>query len=109
MVFLLESLKELVWEKYPLPKVVIADQGNGLISALSTTMPQMQLQLCEWHAFQNIKKRLTDKGYTKEKRQDLYPLVWSYLQAGTIQGLKAAKRTLLTTLKHSEVLYIEQN
>ncbi|KAI9768118.1 MAG: hypothetical protein M1839_004199 [Geoglossum umbratile] len=47
MVFLLESLKELVWNEYLPPKVIIDDQGGGLISALSTVMPETQLQLCE--------------------------------------------------------------
>jgi len=109
MDFIFLSLTELAWDEFPPPKVIIADQGSGLVSSLPDSMPDSTLQLCEWHAFQNIKKRLTEAGYTKEHRQIIQPLIWDYLHAGTVEALEKRKETLFKALKTPEVTYLRKN
>jgi hypothetical protein len=75
MNFIFESLSELVWSEYPPLSVVIADQGPGLISSFSTSLPYCILRFCEWYAFKNVRKHLIEKGYTKDKRQQIQPLI----------------------------------
>jgi len=54
--FIFENLKEIVWQEFPPPRVVIGDQAKGLIASLPDSMPGSIGQFCEWHAFENIKK-----------------------------------------------------
>ena len=72
--FIFEALKELVWEEYPPPKIVVRDQAQGLLASLPYSLPGSMSQFCEWHAFENIKKRLQDKGYAKKKLNNTKPL-----------------------------------
>ena len=51
------------------PRTVISDQAPSLIISLPTSLPEAQLQFCDWHAVANIIDRLkTKNGYTKERR-----------------------------------------
>ena len=54
--FIFENLKEIVWQEFLPPRVVIGDQAKGLIASLPDSMPGFIGQFCEWHAFENIKK-----------------------------------------------------
>src|SRR3954451_8122955 len=74
--FIFESLKELVWEEYPPPLVIVRDQAKGLAVSLPYSMPRSVLQYCEWHAFENIRKHLINSGYGKEKLNAMKPLIW---------------------------------
>ncbi|KAM4058334.1 MULE transposase [Hirsutella rhossiliensis] len=78
--FVNAQLAELVWYDCPPPQVVLGDQTKGLVAAMAASQaradPQGEdgqiLQLCEWHAAENFKKRLLDSGkYTKERREEL--------------------------------------
>jgi hypothetical protein len=73
--FIFESLKELMWEEYPPPVVIVRDQAKGLASSLPGSMPDSLPQYCKWHAFENIKKYLIDSGYAKEKMLTTKPLI----------------------------------
>ena len=54
------------------PRTVILDQAPGLIASLPTSLPEAQLQFCDWHAVANIMDRLKIKnGYTKERRDEV--------------------------------------
>jgi hypothetical protein len=53
----------------------IADQGLGLRSCFETVWPHYILQFCEWHAADNVKRRLASKRYGKEEREDIMRLV----------------------------------
>ncbi|KAI9760849.1 MAG: hypothetical protein M1840_002182 [Geoglossum simile] len=107
--FIFESLKELVWEEYPPPVVIVRDQAKGLSSSLPYSMPGSIGQFCEWHAFENIKKHIMDHEYAKEKINTTKPLIWNYLQANTSSTLTAARTKLFKALKSPEVRYIKNN
>ena len=54
------------------PQTVISDQAPGLITSLPTSLPEAQLQFCDWHAVANIMDRLKIKdGYTGERRDEI--------------------------------------
>jgi hypothetical protein len=65
--FIFESLMELAWDKYPSLAVIIRDQAKGLAASLSNSMLDSIGQYCKWHAFENIRKLLLDKSYSKEQ------------------------------------------
>ncbi|KAM4063294.1 hypothetical protein HRG_013853 [Hirsutella rhossiliensis] len=68
------------------------------------------LQLCEWHAAENFKKRLLDSGkYTKERREELLRLVWDYIQAPDEEQLEKRRGKLLAEIREPERLYLENN
>jgi hypothetical protein len=48
---------------------IIVDVGIG------ANGERTPLQLCEWHAIETIKKRLTNRGYSKETREMLVDLL----------------------------------
>ena len=107
--FIFESLRELVWEEYPPPIVIVGDQAKGLAASLPDSMPDSIPQFCEWHAAENIRKHLIDSGYAKEKLNTIKPLIWGYLQASTPSALQTTKAKLLKALKSPEVRYIKDN
>ena len=60
------------------PRTVILDQAPGLIASLPTSLPEAQLQFCDWHAVANIMDRLkTKNGYTKERRDEVRLAIWA--------------------------------
>ena len=77
--FIFESLKELAWEEYPPPTVIIGDQAKGLAASLPHSIPSLTPQYCEWHAAENIRKHLIDHSYAKDKINSMKPLIWGYL------------------------------
>jgi hypothetical protein len=67
--FIFWSLKQRVfYASIPLPRVVISDQAAGMMVSISEALPGTTLQYCDWHAVENMMKRLADKGYKKEVR-----------------------------------------
>ena len=64
--FAFSCVETVVFEGLPKPRVVIADQGLGLRSCWNEVWPASILQFCEWHAAQNVKKRLAEKKYLKK-------------------------------------------
>jgi len=41
-----------------------------MTASLPTALPGVILQYCDWHAVENVMKRLADKGYKKEAREE---------------------------------------
>ncbi|KAI9766566.1 MAG: hypothetical protein M1839_004876 [Geoglossum umbratile] len=86
--FIFEKLKELVWDGYSLPKVIVGDQAKGLSVSLPHSMQGAVGQFCEWHAFENIRKCLLDD---------------------TPDILAIARAALMGSLKAPEAKYIKGN
>ena len=66
------------------------------------------MQLCQWHAVENIKTRLIKYGYckTKEKRDFFNGLLWDYVKSGTVEDLEEYREALLHELEASEQEYM---
>jgi hypothetical protein len=88
--FVFEKMREIVWDEFPLPKVILGDQAKGLSASIPYSLPGTIGQFCEWHTSESIKKRLLDNGYGREKLNSIKPLIWSYLQAETPEALNIA-------------------
>jgi hypothetical protein len=93
----------------PPPRIIVADQGKGLIASYAKKFPGMQLQHCEWHAAENIRAAITRGRYTKEERQDLHNLTWNYIKSSTTETLETNRSALCDELKEDEVRYIREN
>jgi uncharacterized protein YlbG (UPF0298 family) len=62
-------------------------------------MPGTILQYCDWHAVENVMKRLADKGYKKEVREELRDLLWRFVKAYTNEELNERRLELHLKLK----------
>lgn len=107
--FTLQCLEECVFTDLPLPRVVIADQGLGLRSVFSDVWPTAILQFCEWHAAQNIKKRLAEKKYSKKDRDGIMDLVWAYIWSATEEALDHNRAEMMARMREGECEYIRKN
>jgi hypothetical protein len=104
--FVLECLGQVVYNGLPFPRVVIADQGLGLRSVFESVWPHCVLQFCEWHAAENVKKRLANNGYKKKEREVIMRLVWAYIQSATEEDLEANRAVMMGRMKLGEQTYI---
>ena len=86
--------------------MVIADQGLGLRSVFETVWPQYVLQFCEWHAAENVKKRLANNGYKKLEREILMRLVWAYIQSATEEELEVNRTVMKGRMKLGKQTYV---
>jgi hypothetical protein len=113
--FVLKAMNEWIFKstalstELPPPRVCISDQAAGLLASIPSAMPYTRIQLCDWHASQNIKKRLADKRYTKEERNALNDLVWNYIKSLTQAELAENRAKLYEKLKDSDIDYIKNN
>ena len=74
--FLFQSLKQLIFTTLiPLSRVVLSDQATGLTALMSTALLKAILQYCDWHAVENVMKRLADYRYIKDERKELKDLL----------------------------------
>jgi hypothetical protein len=100
--FFFDSLQEIVFLKgakfvkgvnTSLPKAMLSDQAAGLISAMLKYLPHAQLQHCDWHAVEAIKKRFRKEGHTStqvnktDEATGLAELSWNYIKNGTFEAL----------------------
>lgn len=70
--FIFLSLKQHVfYHPIPLPRLILSDQATDMAASLPTTLPNAILQYCDWHAVENVMKRLADYEYKKEAREEL--------------------------------------
>jgi Transposase, Mutator family len=81
----------------PVPRVIISDQVKGLIAALPIYLPTTAIQLCDWHVYQNIRKRLAEKKYTKSDGELINDRVWG----GSKQELEVRLRLHGLNSSHS--------
>lgn len=79
--FVLQNLQGIVFVDCPLPKVVLADQGEGIQAALKKEWASLDVisQLCEWHCFTNIQKRVY-RSRTYTEKSELQP-IWTKVLA----------------------------
>ena len=99
------------------PGVIIGNQAVGLIASIQTydSMPNSQLQFCQWHAAEAMRARWTKNGYRSEEIRGnsanlgLIDLTWRYLQSETKQDLDYNRAALLAKLKEPEKRYIKLN
>jgi len=105
--FIFSCIENVVFQGLPKPRVVIADQGLGLRSCWSSVWPDSILQFCEWHAAQNIKKRLAEKKYLKKDREEIIDLIWKYIWSTTPASLEANRDEMKSRLIDLKVTYID--
>jgi hypothetical protein len=107
--FALDCLASTVFEGLPLPRVVIADQGLGLRSCFSDIWPHCQLQFCEWHAAENVRRRLAAQRYKKDEREVIMDLVWSYIWSATEQELEVKRTAMKAAMRLADQEYIDKH
>jgi hypothetical protein len=61
------------------------------------------LQFCTWHGAEAIKRKLTAKGYTKERREKLNHLIWAWIKAPDLSTLEDAREELILNLNITEL------
>ena len=107
--FIFESLKKRVFiPPIPLPRVVISDQAAGMRASLPNVLPNAILQFCDWHAVQNVEKRLADKGYPKSVRKEMKQLLWAFIKSSTKEELEQTRADIHSKLKSGEIQYLEE-
>ncbi len=88
----------------------IAEAGMEVAWQLSSQMDDLDshcfLQLCNWHAAEAIKKRLTREGYPLEMRKPLADMVWRWIQSETLEDLERNRGVLLDNLHQKEQNYL---
>jgi len=107
--FTFNCVERVIFEGLPKPRVCIADQGLGLRTAWPLIWPGSHLQFCEWHAAQNIKKRLADKKYLRENREKIMDYVWKYIWSATNEELELNRTELKAQLRPAEVVYLDEH
>ena len=90
------------------PQTVISDQAPGLIASLPTSLPEAQLQFCDWHAVANIMDRLKIKdGYTGERRDEVRLAIWAWIKASNSNLVETTRTRLNTLLNNAEIQYLD--
>jgi len=67
------------------------------------------LQFCEWHAAENVRKRLAKERYKKEERDAIMVLVWLYIWSATEDDLGKNRAAMMALMRQSEQTYIEKH
>jgi MULE transposase domain len=106
--FVLKCLEEIVFDGLPLPRVVIADQGKGLRAVFHQVWTNAFLQFCEWHAADNMKKRLAQQKYKKDERKAIMELVWRYIWSSSVDELEINRATMKAAMRVGEQQYIDK-
>jgi len=101
-----EFLEENVFYDIDGPAVILGDQAAGFTFSMEGRTEIMQL--CQWHAVENIKTRLIKHGYykTKENREFFNGLLWEYVKSATIEDLAKNRSDFLYYLEPSEQDYM---
>jgi hypothetical protein len=82
--FIFKSLKKRVFiPPIPLLRFIVSDQAASIKLSMSISLLNTILQFCNWHVVKNVEKRLADKGYTKEIRKEIKPLLWAFIKSRT--------------------------
>jgi len=98
-----EFLDHYVFHDIEGPAVIVGDQAAGFVSSMADRKEIMQL--CQWHAVENMRKRLITHGYckTKEDVEFWRALLWNYVKASTEDDLKECRADLLKELQFLSV------
>jgi integrase len=107
--FIFDSLKKHVfYDPYPIPRVLISDQAAGIKASMPMVLLNSILQFCDWHAVQNVEKRLLDKGYPKELRKELKSLLWAFVKSKTNALMESNRIQLYLKLRPDEIRYLQE-
>jgi len=60
--FFIQCMHEELFNDCLSSRIIIASQDKGLTASLPISMPEIQLQLCNWHACENIRALLSCKS-----------------------------------------------
>jgi hypothetical protein len=74
--------------------------------AIGTKGERTRLQLCEWHAIEAIRKRLINRGYSKETREVLVDLLNQWVKALDLEALEKARNKILSRLRSDDRTYL---
>jgi hypothetical protein len=74
--------------------------------AIGTKGERTRLQLCEWHAIKAIRKRLINRGYSKETREVLVDLLNEWVKALDLEALETAQKKILSRLCSDDRTYL---
>ena len=109
--YFLDTLKEEIFNDCPLPKVSLSDQGKGYIASLKTRLPDCQIQLCSWHAVQNIRSRVNKsrRGYPVERRDEIVDASWNWVKCDDPLQLPDCRQALLDLLHDVDKEYFYEN
>jgi hypothetical protein len=81
---------------------VLIENENGVAQPVS-------LRLCEWHAVEVIKRRLTSVGrYKKKKREQAVDLLWRWIKAHDLGSLDQCRKELYEALHPAEEAYMKK-
>jgi len=102
--FFIQCMHEELFNDCLPSRVIIADQGKGLTASLPISMPEVQLQLCNWHACENIRARVAKSkvGYPFERREEIKDATWQWVKFSTTTELQVNRAALLTLLHPSD-------
>ena len=64
------------------------------------------LQLCNWHAAEAVKKRLTQEGYPLEARNELSNTIWAWIRSPSIEDVDINRDALLRLLHTKDQEYL---
>ena len=76
-----------------------------LAARLDEAGNEVFLQLCNWHAAEAIKKRLTREGYPMDPKAELVDHVWKWIKSETMLELATNRRKILDSLRVKEQAY----
>lgn len=110
--FFFQCLSELIWPEedgIAPPRVVVTDQGSGMMAALPSALPGAISQLCEWHAAENIRAKVAAAKYSLDERKDIHDLTWDYIKSNTPRELEVNRERLYALLADKEIDYIKAN
>ena len=109
--YFLDTLKEEIFNDCPPPKVSLSDQGKGYIASLHTRLPGCQIQLCSWHAVQNIRSRVNKsrRGYPIQRRDDITHAAWNWVKCEDPLQLPNCRQALLDLLHDVDKEYFYEN
>lgn len=104
-----EFLDQYVFHDIDGPAVIVGDQAAGFVSSMAGRNEIMQL--CQWHAVENMRKRLIVHGYckTKEDIEHWRALLWKYVQSSTEDELEVGRASLFKELEPAERQYMVTN
>ena len=74
--------------------------------AIGAKGERTRLQLCEWHAIEAIRKRLINRGYSKETQEVLVNLLNQWVKAPGLEALENARKKVLSRLRSDDRTYL---
>ena len=87
-------------------RTIIGDQAAGLVAAIPMVLPKANLQICDWHAVEAMKRRFRTSEYKKDKVDELSDLCWSHIESPTSYDLEKDRHCLIDELRQAKKTYV---